>query len=142
MQGKRAEDNDWRRVSSQGNNSVYLIPYVNPERIGGYSTVRVIVRPVIYRDTSKTRSRLKDHQSCSSIRGLSQNHFDPCDLERQLAQRHQRDAVVATSHKILTIHERLLYLFFRCHHKRPILHNSLVKRLSGDLSTQGISVRD
>ena len=70
-----AEDNSiMNRV-----NSVYLIPHVSPERIG-YSTIRVIIRPIIYRDTSKTRSWLTGHQSCSSIRGLSQNHFDPCDL--------------------------------------------------------------
>jgi hypothetical protein len=121
-----------RLNTSQSNNSIYLIHHVSPETMG-YSTVLVIVRPVIYKDRSKTRSRLRDHQSCSSIHGLSQSHFDPCDLERQLARSHQSDAVVAK--RVLTIHERLLDLFFRCHHKRPMLHDWLVKWLSSDLST-------
>jgi hypothetical protein len=123
-----------RLNTSQGNNNIYLIHHVSPETMG-YSTILilVIVRPVIYKDTSKTRSRLRDHQSCSSIRGLSQSRFDPCDLERQLARGHQSDAVVAE--QVLTIHERLLDLFFRCHHKRSMLYDRLVERLSGNLST-------
>jgi hypothetical protein len=51
----------------------------------------------------------------------------------RLVRSHQSGGVEGT--EALTIHERLLDLFLRCHHKRAILHDRLVERLSSDLLT-------